>query len=167
MLEHRPGGPTRPTILKLPPTRRAIRKRPRTIWLTRKLLWTLGTRRRRREREPHNTARGCHESHQDDNNRNLPLSRIRTRATASVGELVRGHLCDAPRLTPHVTIYSADLGTPEGRRRGRGKAEHRPHSVTVGTIEAPSPGTEWSQRLRSDSAKGAELPVARADLTCG
>jgi hypothetical protein len=49
ILEHRPGG-TRPMILKLPPTRRATRKRPRTTWLTRKLLWTLGTRRRRRER---------------------------------------------------------------------------------------------------------------------
>jgi len=52
ILEHRPGG-TRPTILKLPPTRRATRKRPGTTWLTRKLLWTLGTRRRGREREPH------------------------------------------------------------------------------------------------------------------
>ena len=54
--EHRPGG-TRPTILKLSPTRRATRKRPWTTWLTRKLLWTLGTRRRGREREPHNRAK--------------------------------------------------------------------------------------------------------------
>ena len=46
ILEHRPGG-TRPTILKLSPTMRATRKRPWTTWLTRKLLWTLGTRRRR------------------------------------------------------------------------------------------------------------------------
>ena len=50
ILEHRPGG-TRPTILKLP----RLRKRPWTTWLTRKLLWTLGTRRRGREREPHNS----------------------------------------------------------------------------------------------------------------
>src|ERR1041384_2862691 len=42
-LEHRPGG-ARPTILKLPPTRRATRKRPWTTWLTQKLLWTHGIR---------------------------------------------------------------------------------------------------------------------------
>jgi hypothetical protein len=94
ILEHCPGG-TRPTILKLLPTRHATRKRPWTTWLTRKLLWTLGIRRRGREREPHNTARGCHESHQDDNNRNLPLSRIRDSAMASVVELVCGRLSHA------------------------------------------------------------------------
>ena len=44
IIENRPGG-TRPTILKLSPTMRAT-KRPWTTWLTRKLLWTLGTRRK-------------------------------------------------------------------------------------------------------------------------
>jgi hypothetical protein len=119
ILEHRPVG-TLPTILKLLPTR----KRPWTTWLTRKLLWTLGTRRRGREREPHNTARGCHESHQDDNNRNLPLSRIRDSAMASVVELVCGRLPHACRPTPHVAIPSACLGTSEGRRVGRRQAKH-------------------------------------------
>src|SRR6476620_8222693 len=52
IFQHRPRG-TRPTILKLP----RPRKRPWTTWLTRKLLWTLGTRRRGREREPHNRAK--------------------------------------------------------------------------------------------------------------
>ena len=120
---HRPGG-TRPTILKLPPTRRATRKRPWTTWLTRKLLWTLGTRRRGREREPHNTARDCYESHQDDNNRYLPLSRIRDSAMASLVELVCGRLPHACRPTPHVAIPSACLGTSEGRRVGRRQAKH-------------------------------------------
>src|SRR6476646_10688714 len=41
IFQHRPGG-TRSTILKLPRPRR----RPWTTWLTRKLLWTPGTRRR-------------------------------------------------------------------------------------------------------------------------
>ena len=123
ILEHRPGG-TRPTILKLPPTRRATRKRPWTTWLTRKLLWTLGTRRRGREREPHNTARDCYESHQDDNNRYLPLSRIRDSAMASVVELVCGRLSHACPPTPHVAIPSACLGTSEGRRVGRRQAKH-------------------------------------------
>jgi hypothetical protein len=121
--EHRSRG-TRLTILKLPPTRHTTRKRPWTTWLTRKLLWTLGTRGRGREREPHNTARGCHESHQDDNNRNLPLSRLRDSAMASVVELVCGRLPHACRPTPHVAIPSADLGTSEGRRVGRRQAKH-------------------------------------------
>ena len=45
ILEHRRGG-TRATILKSLPTMRATRKRPWTTWLTRKPLWTLGTRRK-------------------------------------------------------------------------------------------------------------------------
>src|SRR6478735_3368134 len=51
IFQHRPGG-TRPTILKLP----RPRKRPWNTWLTRKLLWTLRTRRRGRETE-HTTER--------------------------------------------------------------------------------------------------------------
>ena len=50
IFEHRPGG----TLTQRPG------KRPWTTWttwLTRKLLWTLRTRRRGREREPHNRAK--------------------------------------------------------------------------------------------------------------
>ena len=59
ILEHRPGG-TRPTIVKLPPTRRATRKRPRTTWLTRKLLWTLGTRKKAKGKGRGLSFAGCH-----------------------------------------------------------------------------------------------------------
>ena len=67
----------------------------------------------------------------DDNNRYLAISRIRDRTHAPVGELVCGHLPHASRPTSHVAVYSAYLSIPKGRRRGRGQAEHRSHSVTL------------------------------------
>ena len=107
---------------------------------TRKLLWTLGTRRRGRETEPHNRARGCHESHQDgQQNRNLPLSRIRHRANASLVELVCGHLPHACGPTPHGASYAEYLGTRDGRGSGRGQAKHRPHSF-VGALSKGTSG---------------------------
>ena len=72
----------------------------------------------------------------DDNNRHLPIPRIRDRPHAPVGKVVCGHLRHASRPTSHVAVYSAYLSIPKGRRRGRGQAEHRPHSVTpvVGSL---------------------------------
>ena len=74
---------------------------------------------------------------QDDNNRNLPLSRIRHRANASVVELVCWRLPHACRPTPHGAIYAEYLCTPDGRGSGRGQARHRPRPRQ----SAPSKGT--------------------------
>ena len=93
---------------------------------------------------------------QDDNNRNLPLSRIRHRANASVVELVCGRLPHACRPTPHDAIYAEYLCTPEGRGSGRGQAKHRPRSFpsTIGTL---SKGT--SARIATLHARTFGFPL--------
>ena len=48
-----------------------------------------------------------------------------------MGELVCEHLHHASRFTTHLTIYTADFGTTEGRGCGRGEAEDRPRAGII------------------------------------
>jgi len=67
----------------------------------------------------------------DDNNTHILLSGIWDRPHAPMGGLVRHHPCHASWFTAHLTIYTADFGTREGRGCGQGEAEDRPRAGIV------------------------------------
>jgi len=79
-----------------------------------------------------------------------------------MGELVRQHLYHASWFTAHLTFYTADFGTTEGRGCGQGEAEDRPRA---GIVEfAYSQRNAFRNSRNSSPTKGKPWSLSRSTI---